>query len=124
MYIAAEYDDSQGERDIYSIDVSTYPVVSRGHEMRTCALIKILCTDDKGAELKNVIVKASLTSTGRLIAEKKTNSEGLISMAIPGNQDYSITAEFEGIILTKNIRPLLNELSEVTIHEKFIFQKD
>jgi len=124
MYIAAEYDDSQGERDIYSIDVSTYPLVSRGHEMRTCALIKILCTDDKGAELKNVIVKASLTSTGRLIAEKKTNSEGLISMAIPGNQDYSITAEFEGIILTKNIRPLLNELSEVTIQEKFIFQKD
>lgn len=121
MYIAAEYDDSQGERDIYSIDVSKYAVVSRGHEIRTCALVKVQCMEDGNEEIKNVKVKASLTSTGKVITERQTNSDGLASFAIPGNQDYIITAEYNGKTLSKNIRPQLREEEEITIEETFLF---
>jgi tetratricopeptide (TPR) repeat protein len=122
MYIAAEYDDSQGERDIYSIDVSQYAVVSRGHEIRTCALIKIRCTENGSEELKNVKVEARLTSTGKVIAERQTNSDGWAFFAIPGNQDYTISAEYDGETMSKNIRPKLNEQQEVTIEEMFNFR--
>lgn len=120
MYIAAEYDDSQGERDLYSIDVSKYPIVSRGHEMRTCALIKIQCKEND-EEIKNVKVIASISSTGKVIAERQTNSDGWANFAIPGNQEYTITAEYDDQKLSKNIRPQLNEENEVTIEETFHF---
>ena len=120
MYIAAEYDDSQGERDLYSIDVSKYPIVSRGHEMRTCALIKIRCKEND-EEIKNAKVIASISSTGKVIAERQTNSDGWANFAIPGNQEYTITAEYDDQKLSKNIRPQLNEENEVTIEETFHF---
>ncbi|MFM7104027.1 MAG: hypothetical protein ACKOW8_00790, partial [Flavobacteriales bacterium] len=99
MFIAAEYDDSHGERDIYSIDVSDFPVVSRGHEMRTCVLVKILCKENDEDGIKNVTIRASLASTGKIIAERKTDASGQVSLAIPGNQEYIISAEYHEKVL-------------------------
>lgn len=124
MFIAAEYDDSHGERDIYSIDVSNFPVVSRGHEMRTCVLVKILCKENDEDGIKNVTIRASLASTGKIIAERKTDASGQVSLAIPGNQEYIISAVYHEKVLNKTIQTELVEGKEITIQETFLFTEE
>ena len=121
MYIAAEYDDSQGERDLYAVDVSNYPVVSRGHEIRTCVLMKMICTDEENNGIKNVTIRAALTSTGKIITERKTDVDGVLAIAVPGNQEYTITAQYKDKTLSKNLRVTLQESEEHTIEETFKF---
>ena len=124
MFIAAEYDDSHGERDIYSIDVSDYPVVSRGHEIRTCVRVKIECKTNEEEGLKNAVITASLASTGKVIATRKTSADGSVSLAIPGNQAYVITAAYKERLMSRTIQPELDAEKEVTIQETFLFNEE
>jgi hypothetical protein len=90
LYIAAEYDDSHGERDIYRIDVSNYPLVSQGYEMSTVGQILITCTTPEGDPQRDVQITVRYASNDRQIAEVSTDKLGRAKVNLPGNQKYKL----------------------------------
>ncbi len=72
LLIAAEYDDSFGERDIYRIDVSQYSLISQGYVSGSFS--QLICTvkDAKNELIKGAVVKIYGVSSGKLITEIKT----------------------------------------------------
>ena len=90
LYIAAEYDDSHGDRDIYRIDVSNYPLVSQGYEMSTVGQILITCTTPEGDPQRDVQITVRYASNDRQIAEVSTDKLGRAKVNLPGNQKYKL----------------------------------
>jgi tetratricopeptide (TPR) repeat protein len=90
MYIAAEYDDSFGERDIYKIDVSNYPLVANGYEMSTSGQILITCTNADGTPQRDVKVVVRYAANDRQIIEVTTDKLGRAKVNLPGNQKYKL----------------------------------
>ncbi len=97
MLIAAEYDNSLGERDLYQIDVSNYPVISMGYERSSFG--QILCTveeAEKSKAIKGAMVKVMSASTGRLITEVQTDKTGYARINVPGNFKYKVEISLDG----------------------------
>jgi tetratricopeptide (TPR) repeat protein len=90
MYIAAEYDDSFGERDIYKIDVSNYPLVANGYEMSTSGQILITCTNPEGEPQRDVKIVVRYAANDRQIIEVTTDKLGRAKVNLPGNQKYKL----------------------------------
>ena len=52
LFIAAEYADALGERDIYQIDVSNYPLVSKGYDKSSYGTLILTVKDADGEPLQ------------------------------------------------------------------------
>ena len=91
MLIAAEYDNSLGERDLYRIDVSNYALISAGYERSSFG--QILCTVEEASNskaIKGASVKVYSSSTGRLITEVFTDKAGYARINLPMNFKYKV----------------------------------
>ncbi len=88
LMIAAEYPDSFGERDIYSIDVSRYPMIAEGYENSTYGQVLFTCTDSSGEGVKGVLIRVIGQASGREITSVKTDKLGRAKINLPGNQKY------------------------------------
>ncbi|NQX90918.1 MAG: PD40 domain-containing protein, partial [Flavobacteriales bacterium] len=88
MLIAAEYDDTYGERDIYSIDVSSYPLISAGYESSGYGTVVLEVKDEEGKPWKGEEVQFVLKETGRVITTRKSDRAGLVRVNLPGAQTY------------------------------------
>ncbi|MFK7757914.1 MAG: tetratricopeptide repeat protein [Flavobacteriales bacterium] len=89
LFLAAEYEDSAGERDIYMVDVSNYGLISKGYEKGTFVSIRGTITDD-GSEAKNVLVKFYNAKSDRFVGEVTTDKDGKFKMNLPGNEKYTV----------------------------------
>jgi tetratricopeptide (TPR) repeat protein len=90
LMIAAEYDDSFGERDIYKIDVSNYELLSGDYAKNTAGQILISCLYQAGEPAKNVRVEAYYISNNKLVASVETDKAGRAKLNLPGNETYKI----------------------------------
>ncbi len=90
LYIAAEYDDSYGERDIYKIDVSNYNLISSGYDYNSTGQILFTCRNKEGEPQKDVSVKVKHASNDRLLIEVSTDKLGRAKVNLPGNQKYKL----------------------------------
>ena len=90
LMIAAEYDDSFGERDIYSIDVSRYPMIAEGYENSTYGQVLITCTNEKNEPVKGALIRVIGKSTGKEITSTNTDKLGRAKINLPGNQKYQL----------------------------------
>ena len=91
MLIAAEYDNSLGERDLYRIDVSNYALISAGYERSSFG--QILCTVEEASNskaIKGASVKVYSSSTGRLITEVFTDKAGYARINLPLSFKYKV----------------------------------
>ena len=95
MLIAAEYEDTFGERDIYSIDVSAYPLISRGYDSSTFGTVIVTASDADGDRLKKVQVDVMASTGDRVIATEKTNKLGTAKISLPGNTKYKIVLTYK-----------------------------
>jgi hypothetical protein len=95
LMIAAEYDDSFGERDIYKIDVSKYELLSGDYAKNTAGQILISCVFQAGEPAKNVRVEAYYVSNNKLVATAETDKTGRAKLNLPGNESYKIVTSID-----------------------------
>jgi 5-hydroxyisourate hydrolase-like protein (transthyretin family) len=119
--IAAEYDDSFGERDIYKIDVSKYELLSGDYAKSTAGQILVSCLYRAGEPAKNVRVEAYYTSNNKLVASAETDKTGRAKLNLPGNESYKIVTSIDEFKNEKVIDlTLRNEGETVVKHDILI----
>ena len=118
LMIAAEYDDSFGERDIYKIDVSHYELLSGDYAKNTAGQILVSCVYQAGEPAKNVRVEAFYFSNNKLVASAETDKTGRAKLNLPGNETYKIVSTIDDFKNEKVIDLTLRNDGETVIkHE-------
>ncbi len=93
MYIAAEYDDALGERDIYKVDVSDYELVSDGYDESNYGTLLLTVKDQTGDVVKGAEVRIFVGESGeRMVAEDNTSRAGRVKINLPGGVTYRAEA--------------------------------
>lgn len=115
LFIAAEYDDSHGERDIYQIDVSNFPLVSQGYDMSTSGQILITCSNSAGEPQRGAKVIIRYESTDKQIIMLTTDKLGRAKVNLPGNQKYKIEISHDSFTRTDTIDLKLKTDGETVI---------
>lgn len=95
MYIAAEYSDSYGDRDIYKVDISRYGIMSEGYEKSSYAQLIAIVLDVNGKAFKGVKVQVEDLDTGEILTGE-TDKAGYCRINIQGGKTYKATAEKDG----------------------------
>lgn len=123
LMIAAEYDDSFGERDIYHIDVSQYKLLSEGYESSTYGQVLITCNDVNGSAVKGVNVEVFSGSTLRFVTGGKTDKLGRLKINLPGNQKYRFVLNEGDFTKTEEIEMKLKEQGETVFKMDVVVTK-
>lgn len=92
MYIAAEYKDSYGDRDIYKLDISRYALMSEGYEKSVYAQLIAIVEDANGKPFKGVKIKVEDLDSGE-IQNGETDKAGYCRVNVQGGKSYKVTAE-------------------------------
>ena len=92
MYIAAEYKDSYGDRDIYKIDVSRYALMSEGYEQSVFAQLIAIVLDENGKPNKGVKINVEDIESGE-IQTGETDKAGYCRLNVQGGKTYKVIAE-------------------------------
>jgi tetratricopeptide (TPR) repeat protein len=95
LLIAAEYDDSFGERDIYKIDVGNYELLSGDYAKSTAGQILVSCNYKAGEPAKDVRIEAYYVSNNKLVATTETDKAGRAKLNLPGNETYKIVTTID-----------------------------
>lgn len=93
LIIAAEYEDSFGERDIYAVDVSQYKLIATGYDQSAYGTVICMVTDDNGRQVKGADVQFFGASSQKLITEEKTDKSGRVKINLPGNRTYKMVVK-------------------------------
>ena len=90
MLLAAEYEDSFGERDIYLIDVSEYKLLSGGFDVSAYGTLVLTVTDEAGKAVKDADVIITPNGSDRVLISQNTAKTGRVKVNLPGNVVYDI----------------------------------
>ena len=90
LYVAAEYKDSYGERDIYRIDVSGYPLISEGYDAVSYGTVVCRVTNTRGEPDKGAKVKVYNADSEGFVAEGATDKSGSLTMVLQKGNRYRI----------------------------------
>lgn len=90
LFLAAEYKDNYGERDIYMVDVSEFDLVAKGYESGTFGQIICIALDAGEQEIKGVEVKVFDAVTGKLMGQGTTDKAGRWKISLQGNRSYRV----------------------------------
>ncbi len=95
LFLAAEYDDSSGERDIYMVDVSKYSLISSGYDSGTfVSIVGDITSNGSGA--KKAMVKFYNAKSERFVGEAMTNKDGRFRINLTGDSEYKVLIEHKG----------------------------
>jgi tetratricopeptide (TPR) repeat protein len=122
MYIAAEYDDTYGERDLYTVDVANYPLISKGHEMSTFGQLMFTITLADNSPAKSPVITAFLASSGVQVAQIQGDKLGMAKLNLPGNQRYRIVISADKKQVEKVIDLTLQEKGETIVQVQEILR--
>jgi hypothetical protein len=119
LLIAAEYDDTFGERDLYKIDVSSYDVLSGNYEQSSFGSLICDVKDAKGGALKGALVSVYSASSEKLITSEKTSKAGRVKINLPGNRQYKVVVTHKDLNAEENVDMKLKKLGETAINVDF-----
>jgi len=123
MMIAAEYDDSFGERDIYAIDVSRYPLISQGYEENLYGQIAVSFFNAKGKSIKGGFVEVFSVETGESVAKGRTDKMGEFKTTLPGDKIYKVAIKYEEYSQEKEARLNLTNDGDAIVPIEFRLTK-
>lgn len=112
LYIAAEYDNSYGERDIYRIDVSRYPLLSAGYDSNSFGQILCTVTDMNDKPVKDALVRIYKQNTSYMITETKTDKLGRAKVNLPGDLTYKVVISIDEMIDEREVHIKLKKDAE------------
>lgn len=118
MYIAAEYADALGERDIYEIDVSDYKLISDGYNSSNYGTMILTIQDDNGQPIKGAQIDFFVNNgSTRVIAHEKTDKLGRVRVNLPGGVTYKAIISDRKRSGTVTFSMILNEIGETVMKE-------
>ena len=123
LMIAAEYDDSYGERDIYKIDVSKYELLSGDYAKSTAGQILVSCSYQAGEPAQDARVEAYLVSNNKLVASTETDKAGRAKLNLPGNETYKIVTVIDDFKNEKVIDLTLRQEGETVIKHDVLINR-
>ncbi len=89
LFVSAEYEDSQGERDLYAIDVSEYGLISSGYDKSNYIKVSAVVSY-RGSAAKTALVKFFNAESNRFIGEAYTDRDGNLRTNLPLDTDYKV----------------------------------
>ncbi len=117
MFIAAEYADALGERDIYQIDISDYKLLSEGYDKSSYGTVILSVEDEKGGRVKNAQVDILLdTGSDRVVTTEKTDKLGRVKVNLPGGSTYIVRVTSGRKASEEKIPVILDEFKETVIN--------
>lgn len=103
LFIAAEYEDSFGERDIYQVDVSNHTLISSGYD--TSGFGTIECKVESGGKaVGKTKVRVLNAYDDRVLVEEKTSREGVVIFNLPVGASYRIQVEGPNGVSEETVR--------------------
>ncbi len=111
MYIAAEYRDSYGDRDIYKVDISRYALMSEGYEKSVYAQLIAIVVDAKGKPAKGVKIKVEDLDSGD-IQNGETDKAGYCRVNVQGGKSYKVTAEKDERKFSEEVKIEMKQIGE------------
>lgn len=100
-YFSAVTENGIGDRDIYKVDLSNYPVLSPDFANRTHGTILGTILDG-GGKAVNATVEFYNKATGEKVRETQTNAKGEYRVSLPGNITYEIKTSPTGYSESKD----------------------
>ncbi len=95
-YYSAFKSTGLGERDIYTVDLSNYPVLSPDFMNRTEGTLSGTVMDKASGKSVDCMVEVYDVATGSKVGEAKLDANGKYSINLPLNKKYEIKAKPEG----------------------------
>jgi tetratricopeptide (TPR) repeat protein len=123
MIIAAEYEDSFGERDIYAIDISRYSMISEGYDQINYGQLDVSFLNNKGKGLKGAYVEVYSVSTGESVGKGQTDKNGKLKLTLKGNEEYRLVLRDGTFDATKTVALTLKESQETIVPVEFVLNK-
>ncbi len=89
MYMAAEFENSLGERDLYKIDISKYPLISDPNAQRQYTKVFAKIQTKKGKPIRDWEVYW-MEESGLEVGKAQTNLKGIATTLIEVNKKYRV----------------------------------
>jgi Tol biopolymer transport system component len=106
-----------GERDIYKIDLSAYPILSEGVAVNL-SILKGKITNGSNDVVADINFK---DAKGSIVAHTTCDDDGNYFMTLSGDEKYTVTASAEGYASkSKEINLLIGKLGKTHIQEEDI----
>jgi tetratricopeptide (TPR) repeat protein len=115
LYLAAEYADSNGERDIYAVDVSNYDLISGGYDKSRTAQLLCVVTDEEGKPRSGIKIKVFDESGVTMLVTSETDRTGYARINLPGNQSYKVEFMKGKETVVKRTELLLNPSGDTVV---------
>ncbi len=92
LLIAAEYENTYGERDIYTIDVSSYQLLSSGYNKSSYGSVTFEVLNKKNKPKKGAEIWIYYDKYDDVILKTKTDNTGQVVVNLPLNKAYKVKA--------------------------------
>jgi hypothetical protein len=112
MYIAAEYGDNYGERDIYAADISRYKLMSGGFDKSTYGQLLVIVNNSEGKYVKGANVKVYEVGSEVLLDEVTTDKIGYARINLPGDKKYTVKVEYYELKAEQEVELKLKDAGE------------
>jgi len=117
MFIAAEYADALGERDLYEIDITAYKLLSEGYDKSSYGTVIFTVEDASQKRVKGADVVILLdTGSEREIARAKSDKLGRVRMNLPGGVTYRVRVTSGRQAEETKLAVVMNEMGETVIN--------
>jgi Tol biopolymer transport system component len=115
LYLAAEYGDSNGERDIYCIDVSNYDLISGGYEKSRTGQLLCVVTDGSDKPKSGVKVTVYDETGATILVTSETDKAGYARINLPGNQSYKVEFSKGKEVIVKRTELTLSQSGDTVV---------
>ncbi len=123
MYIAAEYADALGERDLYEVDITAYKLLSEGYDKSSYGTVILTVEDASQKRVKGADVVILLdTGSDREIARAKTDKLGRVRINLPGGVTYRIQVTSGRQAEESKLTVIMNEQGETVINHTVVLK--
>lgn len=123
LYIAAEYADALGERDLYEVDITAYKLLSEGYDKSSYGTVIFTVEDASQKRVKGADVVILLdTGSDREIARAKTDKLGRVRINLPGEVTYRIQVTSGRQAEESKLAVTMNEQGETVINHTVILK--
>lgn len=119
LYIAAEYEDSFGERDIYVVDVSGYDLLSGNYDKTEFVSLLCAAKNSSGDAYKGVGINVFDADNDIKITSVETAKDGKVQINLMGNKTYRIEFIAKGKVIEKTIELKMNNPSPYNMDVQF-----
>lgn len=119
MVLAAEYDNSLGERDLYLVDVSKYKLIGEGVHKNTHGQVVVKLFHHNGKAVKGADVKITAAGSDNMIASGKTDKMGEFKATLLGNMEYNVSVRQKEFSEMRKIQLTIEEERETVVGVEF-----